>query len=80
MLKYRYSRDPETSEMVDLIKDSIQFNFEIVYNDSSGDPWFLLRDLMSKKSRNFASFWASSKPRIEKMLGKAVEKIRDLDD
>lgn len=79
-LKYRYSRDAETAEMVDLIKDSIYINFECLYNESIGNPWFVMRTLMTAKNNNFASYWAAQKKMIGKLLGKAVDRIRELGD
>ncbi|MBR4895316.1 MAG: hypothetical protein IKZ41_02735 [Clostridia bacterium] len=77
-LKYRYSRDAETAEMVDLIKDSIYINFECLYNESIGNPWFVMRTLMTAKNDNFSSYWASQKKMINRLLGKAVDKMREL--
>ena len=73
-LKYRYSRDAQTAEMVDLIKDSIYINFECLYNESIGNPWFVMRNLMTAKNSNFSSYWASQKKLIDKLLSKAVDK------
>ncbi|MBQ3707176.1 MAG: hypothetical protein II889_04615, partial [Clostridia bacterium] len=78
-LKSRYSRDPETSAMMDLIKDSVLINFESLYNESIGNPWFVLRTLMPQKKDNFASYWASNKKVIGKTLEKAIQKLKDLD-
>ena len=78
-LKSRYSRDRETSEMMDLIKDSVLINFESLYNESIGNPWFVLRTLMPQKNANFASYWATNKKIMGKMLDKAMEKIKELD-
>ncbi len=79
-LKYRYSRDVQTAEMVDLIKDSIYINFECLYNESIGNPWFVMRNLMTAKNSNFSSYWASQKKLIDKLLNKAVDKMRALGD
>lgn len=76
-LKHRYSRDVQTAEMVDLIKDSIYINFESLYNESIGNPWFIMRNLMTAKNSNFSSYWAGQKKVIGKQLEKAVDKIRN---
>nr|MCR5681158.1 hypothetical protein [Clostridiales bacterium] len=78
-LKSRYSRDPETSAMMDLIKDSVYINFESLYNRAIGQPWFVLRNLMPQKDKNFASYWASNKKLLAKNLDKAIKKLKDLD-
>ena len=79
VLKYRYSRDPETSAMMDLIKDSVLINFESLYNRSIGKPWFVLRTLMPEQRKNFASYWAENKKLIAKNFEKAIDKLRTLD-
>ena len=76
-LKHRYSRDVQTAEMADLIKDSIYINFESLYNESIGNPWFIMRNLMTAKNSNFSSYWAGQKKVIGKQLEKAVDKIRN---
>ncbi len=78
-LKNRYSRDTETANMIDLIKDSILLNFEAIYNESFGSPYHVLRNLMVNKSSNFASFWASNEKNIITKLAEAVEMIEALD-
>jgi hypothetical protein len=75
-LKNRYSRDQETAEMMDLIQNSALINFEQLYNESIGNPWFVLRTLMTAKDSNYASYWAKNSKPIGKMLQKAVEKIQ----
>lgn len=78
-LKNRYSRDTDTAEMVDLLKNSIYINFESLYNEVIGNPWFVLRTLMPKKSNNFASHWAGSEKTIQTKLADAVKLIEELD-
>ena len=78
-MKKKYSRDPESAAMIDLIQQSVLINFESIYNESIGSPWFVMRDLMGKKSRDFTAYWASHVNKIERELGKAVEQIRAID-
>ena len=78
-MKTKYSRDPASAAMIDLIQQSVLINFESIYNESIGSPWFVMRDLMGKKSRDFTSYWASHVNKIERELGKAVEQIRAID-
>ncbi len=75
-LKNRYSRDEQTAEMMDLIQNSAIINFEQLYNESIGNPWFVLRMLLPAKNSNYASYWATNSKVITKMLEKAVEKIQ----
>ena len=65
--------------MTYLIKDSVLINFESLYNRAIGQPRFVLRSLMPKKDKNFASYWASDKKLLARNLEKAVEKLKELD-
>ena len=76
-LKSRYSRDQQTAEMMDLIEQSVLINFESLYNESIGNPWFVLRNLMPQKKNNFSSYWATNSKLIKAKLKKAVEKIQE---
>ena len=76
-LKNRYSRDEQTAEMMDLIQNSAIINFEQLYNESIGNPWFVLRTLMPAQSSNYASYWATNSKVISKMLDRAVQKIQE---
>ena len=78
-LKNRYSRDPETAEMMELIKDSILINFESIYNESIGYPWYVLRSLMPAQSNSFASYWAGCEKLIKAKLSRAVKLVEKLD-
>ena len=78
-MKKKYSRDPESAAMIDLIQQSVLINFESIYNESIGNPWFIMRFMMGAKSKDFASYWAKEQGKVEKALQKAVEQIREMD-
>ena len=78
-LKKKYSRDPESAAMIDLIQQSVLINFESIYNEAIGNPWFIMRIMMDKKTKDFASYWAKEEKKVEKALQKAVEQIREMD-
>ena len=77
-LKYKYSRDPQSAEMIELIKESAYIPFAAVYNESIGKPWFIMRNLMAQKSSNFASYWAKQQTVVEKGLAKAIAQIEEI--
>lgn len=77
-LKNRYSRDADTAEMIDLIRSSAILNFECIYNESIGNPWFVMRSLMSSQNNNFASYWAANSKVVETQLKKVVEEIQKI--
>ena len=78
-MKTKYSRDPASAAMIDLIQQSVLINFESIYNESIGNPWFIMRFMMGAKSKDFASYWAKEQGKVEKALQKAVEQIREMD-
>lgn len=78
-MKKKYSRDPESAAMIDLIQASVLINFESIYNESIGNPWFIMRFMMQNKNKDFASYWAKEQGKVEKALEKAVTQIREID-
>lgn len=71
-LKIKYSRDDDSVRMLDLIRDGVMFNFEIIYNSQIGNPWNVMRNLMIDKSSDFASLWAKREQGIQKNLEKLI--------
>jgi hypothetical protein len=71
-LKVKYSRDDDSVRMLDLIREGVMFNFEIVYNTQIGSPWNIMRELMVNKSSDFASLWAKREQGVQKSLEKTV--------
>lgn len=78
-MKKKYSRDPESAAMIDLIQASVLINFESIYNESIGNPWFIMRFMMQNKNKDFASYLAKEQGKVEKALEKAVTQIREMD-
>ncbi len=78
-MKKKYSRDPESAMMIDLIQQSVLINFESIYNESIGSPWFIMRFMMERENKDFASYWAKEESKVEKALQKAVKQIREMD-
>jgi len=76
-LKSRYSRDPDTAEMMDLVKDSIYFNFESLYNETIATPWYVLRDLMPQKSTDFASYWKGKEKQVKRILKTTAKELKE---
>ena len=72
-MKVKYSRDDISSQMLDLVHDGVNLNFASIYNESIGNPWFVMRELMGAKKSYFASWYAKKQPKIEKALAKCVE-------
>lgn len=59
-LKVKNTRDDESGEMLDIIRDNLWMNFGYSYSLSTGSVGNYLRELIEKKSSNFASVYEST--------------------
>ncbi len=76
-LQIKYSRDDESIQTLQLIKDSIKYNFGYVYLSNA---FWCLRSLMntgSTGSKDFASFYARNEKAFQKTLDKMIEKYQE---
>lgn len=67
-LKVKYSRDDETSQMLDMIRDSITFDFGYVYNGTLGEPMTQFRSLVKTGGDAAASSLAKNMTACNKKL------------
>lgn len=70
-LKNKYTRDDESSMMLDLIRDGCMFNFGFVNSNSMGNPIHIFRELIESKKTDFASTYTSK----ENSYNSALEKL-----
>ena len=59
-LKVKYSRDDETSRVLDGIRDSVKFDFAYIYNASLNTPMTQFRSLVQSDAEKAASTLASN--------------------
>jgi len=73
-LKTKYSRDDESQQMIDLIRDSLTFNFGAINSTGLADigPAQILRVALNNRSTDFASHWQSIKNKAESNLEKLI--------
>jgi hypothetical protein len=76
-MKVKYARDETSSKMLDIIREGAYLNFASIYNESIGNPWFVLRDLMSQKSNKFASWYDKNEQKIAKAIEKLIDKMEN---
>lgn len=76
-LKVKYSRDEESVGVLDMLLDGRTFDFGYIYDGWKGYA-FLLQDLLSTKSTNFASKAKSKKKSAEKRYEKVVDSLLGL--
>ena len=79
-LKIKYSRDDISAKMIDIIREGAYLNFASIYNESIDNPWFCMRELMTNKSNNFASWYERNEPRIANRINRIMEKYLESDN
>ena len=74
-LKHKFTRitNEKAYKMLDIIREGIMLNFEIIYNESIGSPYHILRDLITNRSSNFASTWDTKKITVLDEMERVVE-------
>ncbi|MCL1859484.1 MAG: extracellular solute-binding protein [Oscillospiraceae bacterium] len=70
-LQRKYMRDEESSAMLDIILSSRIFDLDMVYN--WGGSYDVFNNLMSKKSRDFASEYEKVKDKADIAINKTVD-------
>ncbi|MCL2099376.1 MAG: hypothetical protein FWH24_02940 [Oscillospiraceae bacterium] len=77
-LKLKYSRDDETSQMLDLIRAGIRFDFGTVNAINLNDAGSLFRRLMESRSTDFASRYEASENIYQSALDNLAEAYQNL--
>ncbi len=78
-LKVKYSRDDETSQMYDLIKAGMKFNFAFTYSAVANDLANTFNGMVSSNDENWASKYASISDATETKLEKFYDDVEALD-
>lgn len=78
-LKVKYSRDDETSQMYDIIKNGLRFNFGFTFNAVTNNISNLLITALINNDTNWASKYASQKDASESALQKFYEDVRSFE-
>ncbi|MBR5516276.1 MAG: hypothetical protein IKU52_08750 [Clostridia bacterium] len=71
-LTFKYTRDEESAEMLDIIRNGFTINFGMFYTDTI-DCCGVFRNLMANDNSNFASYYAANKPGYERKLKQLLE-------
>ena len=79
-LKVKYTRDEESSQMLDIILQGATFNFGVVYSGAVSDVGYIMRDLLLFGSKNisFSAYWEKNENRFQKALDKVLDKFSAL--
>lgn len=57
-LQYRMADQPDDAEMLQLLRDTLYYDFGTLYTTEIGNVWEAIRSLVEKKNSNVASWWA----------------------
>ena len=77
-LKLKYSRDEETSQMLDIIKAGLKFDFGTVNTANLEGVNAVFRQLMDEGRTDFASLYERSEARFQRALDRLIEAYQDL--
>ncbi|MBE6611427.1 MAG: extracellular solute-binding protein [Ruminococcaceae bacterium] len=78
-LKVKYSRDDVSSQMFDLIKSGVVFDFAITYTDYIGKLTVEMRSFINKGQTGWATKWASLGPKAEALLEGVLESYASIE-
>lgn len=76
-LKIKYSRDPESAEMIDLIHDNVSSDFAGLYSNSLSDIIHFFRNQLSSKKTDISSVVAKNEKVWTKTLEKVLSKLEE---
>jgi len=72
-LKRKFSRDDESEDMLDYIRDGIVFEFAQYFGNVGGSMQFIGTALLGQKQPDFASFYEKNETSVKKNIGKINE-------
>ena len=78
-LNTKFTRDEESSEMLDIIINNRIFDIGYVYNDNTGSLGFIINELIQRKSITFASEIERKESRALTALEKLIENFGRVD-
>lgn len=75
-LKLKYARDDISSQMIDMIKDSMSTNFIFAYNSSLNSIAHVFRTLITNNSSDYVSTVQSKLPAAEQKLAELIKTFK----
>ncbi len=78
-LQGKFTRDEESGEMMDIIKNNITFTFEMIYASSMNYMQNMINELAKSQNTNFASYHATYENTWQASLDKLVETLSGLE-
>ena len=78
VLQSKYARDEASSRMLDLILDGRVYTFGYMYDNWKGMQW-TITNLMSQKSKDYASYYAKQLKSAETQLKAIIESYENIE-
>ncbi|MCL2816321.1 MAG: hypothetical protein FWD23_17140, partial [Oscillospiraceae bacterium] len=78
-LKYKLTRDDESGEMLDIIRETLTMNFGYSYNMSTGNVGNYMGELISSKNPNFTSLYEKEFEKRKAVFDKFIQDVLNLD-
>ena len=79
-LKGKITRDEESEEMIDLIRDSLSVNYGYMFANATGDFGKVLHQLVRNPNLNYGSWMAANKESKMVQFNKFIDNLLDLTD
>ena len=79
-LQSKFARDEESAEMMDIIRGSVTFSFEMVYASSMNNLQNMINVLTTQQMTDFASYYASNVNVWQASLDKLVDTLSSLEN
>ncbi len=79
LLKEKFARDQVTAEIFDIIKNGVYFDFALLHSSSLNNIGWMVRNIISSRSSDFASVYAKQEKMVNKLLGKLIDAYKKVD-
>ncbi len=76
----KFTRDEESAEMLDIIREGLTFRFELVYASNTNHMQNLFNSLVQKRIDNFASYYAQNQSIWSSLLENLADTIAQMKD
>ena len=78
-LQDKYARNEITIRMLEIIRDGMYVDSEYLYAPLFGNTCYVVRDLISSKKSDVASWYAKNSKKVQKEIDKTMEKLAALE-
>jgi hypothetical protein len=78
-LKVKFMRDDMSAKILDIIREGIYFNFDVIYAQNNAGIAHIYSSVINEKNGNYASWYEKNEAKIEKAIADIMEKIVALD-